>query len=271
MPLTSQIALRNNANLGGNPQGRPMVFAHGYGCDQTMWRYVVPAFEEEYKTVLFDHVGAGGSDLSAYDRQKYDSLQGYANDIIEICRELDLEDVVYVGHSVASMMGVLAAIREPELFHRLILIGPSPRYINDDQYRGGFSSDEIDELVVSTESNYLGWSAQMAPLIMGNEDRPELGEELTNRFCSTDPEIAAHFAAVTFKSDNRSDLGQLEVPALVMQCSDDIIASEEVGRYVHEQLKNSEYIKLDATGHCPNLSAPQETIQEMKAFLSAPH
>ncbi|MBT8216305.1 MAG: alpha/beta hydrolase [Acidimicrobiia bacterium] len=261
------VVRRNNVTEGGNPAGRPMVFAHGYGSDQNMWRYVTPEFEGDYRIVLFDHVGAGGSDLAAYDRAKYSDLEGYAADIVEICEALDLTDVVYVGHSVAAMMGVLAANQSPERFAKLVLVGPSPRYIDDDGYRGGFTVDQIDDLLVSLESNFLGWSAQMAPVIMGNGDRPELGEELTTSFCSTDPEIAAHFAAVTFRSDNREDLKRVKIPTLVLQCSDDVIAPDEVGLFVHDALPDSRFRKLSAVGHCPNLSAPTETAEAIKAFL----
>ncbi len=267
-PLTrSGTLLRNNVRAVGNPDGPPMMFAHGFGCDQNMWRYVTSAFEDEYQIVLFDHVGAGKSDLGAYDFEKYGALDGYATDILEICDELSLEDVIFVGHSVAAMMGVIAAHREPSRFSKLVLVGPSPRYIDDHDYRGGFSREEIDELLVSLESNFLGWSGQMAPLIMGNADRPELGEELTNSFCATDPEIAAHFATVTFTSDNRADLENLEVPTLVLQCSDDVIAPEEVGEYVAARIQDSTFVKLAAVGHCPNLSAPEETIEAIKHFL----
>lgn len=244
-----------------------MLFAHGFGCDQNMWRLVVPAFEPDYRIVLFDHVGSGKSDLGAYDFDKYSDLSGYGTDILEIIDELELEDVVFVGHSVAAMMGVLAAVREPDRFHSLVLVGPSPRYIDDDGYRGGFSAEEIDQLLESLESNFLGWSAQMAPVIMGNSERPELGEELTNSFCATDPDIAAHFASVTFKSDNRSDLSRLEVPTLVLQCSNDVIAPDQVGEYVADEIPKSTFVKMAATGHCPNLSAPEETISAIRNFL----
>lgn len=245
-----------------------MMFAHGYGCDQNMWRYVYPAFEEDYKIVLFDHVGAGNSDQSAYSKEKYNSLEGYANDILEVCRELDLQDVIFVGHSVSSMMGVLAANKEPKRFQSLILIGPSPRYINGDGYVGGFSQDDIEGLMDALDSNYLGWSANMAPVIMGNPGRPELGAELTNSFCRTNPEIAKHFAQVTFLSDNRNDLSKVETPSLILQCSEDVIAPREVGEYVSRNIKNSTFHLMKATGHCPNLSAPEETIQAIEKYLA---
>ena len=261
------VMARNNVSVRGRADGRPMLFAHGFGCDQNMWRFVVPAFEADFRIVLFDHVGAGGSDLSAYDPAKYSSLDGYANDVLEICDELDLHDVIFVGHSVSSIIGVLAANREPDRFEKLVLIGPSPAYINDGDYVGGFNREDIEELLESLDSNYLGWSKAMAPLIMGNGERPELGEELTNSFCRTDPEIARHFAHVTFTSDNRGDLGNVKVRALVLQCSEDAIAPLVVGEYVHRAIPNSEFVLMDATGHCPNLSAPDETIAAIRSFL----
>jgi sigma-B regulation protein RsbQ len=227
----------------------------------------VPAFEDEYRIVLFDHVGAGGSDLSAYDRRKYGSLQGYADDVLEICRELELREVIFVGHSVASMIGILAAAEEPERFAKLVLVGPSPRYIDEEDYVGGFTTEDIEGLLESLDSNYLGWSTAFGPVIMGRPDRPELGEELTNSFCRTDPAIAKHFARVTFTSDNRADLDRVETPALVLQCSDDVIAPTAVGEYVHARLRNSEIVHLQASGHCPNLSAPDETVAAIRAFL----
>ena len=258
---------RNNVVVHGRPDGRPMVFAHGFGCDQNMWRYVWPEFAGDHRIVLFDHVGAGGSDASAYDRVRYDSLQGYADDVLDICRELDLEDVVFVGHSVSAMIGVLAAAAEPERFARMVLVGPSPRYIDDEGYQGGFTAEDIEGLLESLGSNYLGWSSQMAPVIMGNADRPELGDELTNSFCRADPEIAAHFARVTFMSDNREDLSRVRAPSLVLQCSDDVIAPHAVGEYVARNLADAQFVQLAATGHCPNLSAPEETVAAIRAFL----
>ncbi len=258
---------RHNVTVHGVAEGRPMVFAHGFGCDQGMWRYVWPAFADEFRIVLFDHVGYGGSDASAFDRRRHASLDGYVADVLEILDELDLEDVVFVGHSVSAMIGVLAAGARPERFGRLVLVGPSPRYLDDEGYVGGFSEEDIAGLLESLESNYLGWSSAMAPVIMGNADRPELAEELTNSFCRTDPEIAASFARVTFLGDNRGDLERVRTPALVLQSSDDVIAPLPVGRYVHEHLPDSRFVLLDATGHCPNLSAPDETVAAIKTFL----
>jgi sigma-B regulation protein RsbQ len=259
-------AQRNNVRVSGRGV-RPMMFAHGFGCDQNMWRFVTPAFEESHRIVLFDHVGAGGSDLSAYDRRKYDALNGYAADVLEICRDLQLEDVIFVGHSVSAMIGVLAAAEQPDLFAALVLVGPSPRYVNDRDYVGGFSRQDIDGLLDALDSNYLGWASSMAPVIVGNPERPELGAELTNSFCRTDPEIASHFARVTFLSDNRADLGRATTPALILQCSDDVIAPYAVGEFVHSRMPKSRLVIMKATGHCPNLSAPAETIDAIKAFL----
>lgn len=246
-----------------------MLFSHGFGCDQNMWRFVAPAFEDQYKVVLFDHVGAGRSDLSAYESEKYNSLEGYARDVVEICRELDLTDVVFVGHSVSAMIGVLAAKLDPTRFGALVLVGPSPRYINDEGYEGGFTRADIEQLLDSLDSNYLGWSSAMAPVIMGNADRPELGEELTNSFCRTDPTIASHFARVTFLSDNRADLANVRMPTLILQCSDDIIAPASVGDFIHARIPGSVLVPMKATGHCPNLSAPGETTEAIKAFLNS--
>ena len=258
---------RNNVRVTGTDLGRPMVFAHGFGCDQQMWRYVTPAFEADHRVVVFDHVGAGHSDLSAYSFDKYSSLSGYAADVLEICDELDLTDVVFVGHSVSAMVGVLAAAREPDRFAQLVLVGPSPRYVDDGDYVGGFGRDDIEELLESLDSNYLGWSHAMAPVFMGTPERPELGDELTNSFCRTSPEIARHFARVTFLSDNRDDLAAVTVPTVILQCSRDVIAPLVVGQYVHEAIAGSELVVMEATGHCPNLSAPEETIGAIRAFL----
>ncbi|GEO06826.1 hydrolase [Adhaeribacter aerolatus] len=260
------ILHRNNVKVSG--QGViPMLFAHGFGCDQSMWRLMTPAFEQEYKIVLFDHVGFGQSDLKAFVPGKYNSLQAYADDMLEICEELDLREVIFVGHSVSAMIGVLAAIKEPDWFQKLILIGPSPRYINDENYVGGFNAEDIEGLIDFLDSNYLGWSSVMAPVIMANPERPELGQELTNSFCRTNPEIAKNFARLTFLSDNRSDLPKVHTPSLVLQCAEDVIAPATVGEYVHEQLPNSKLIFMKATGHCPNLSHPEETIAAIKNFL----
>ncbi len=263
------VRVRNNVKVSGVPGGQAMVFAHGFGCDQQMWRLVAPAFEDRYSVVLFDHVGSGRSDLSSYEAHRYTNLDGYARDVLELLLELQLERVIFVGHSVSAMIGVLAAIERPELFESLVLVGPSARYVDDRDYRGGFAAADIDELLIVMSRNYLGWSAAMAPIVMGNADRPELGEELTQLFCANDPEIAKHFAAATFLADNRADLPRCATPSLVLQMTDDVIAPIEAGEYVHRHLVNSELRILKATGHCPNLSAPAETIAAMNAYLAA--
>lgn len=234
-----------------------------------MWRFVAPHYEDEFKVVTFDHVGHGRSDPSGFDAQRHSSLDGYAMDVVELCRALDLSDVIFVGHSVSAMIGGLATVHEPELFDRLVMIGPSARYIDDVDYRGGFAESDIIEMLDSLDSNYLGWSAAMAPVIMGNPDRPQLGEELTGSFCRTDPRIAKHFARVTFMSDNRDDLPNVTVPTLVLQCKNDAIAPVEVGEYVRDRLPNATYELLDATGHCPNLSAPEATIAAIDSFIGS--
>jgi sigma-B regulation protein RsbQ len=262
------VLARNNVRVSGLPDGQPMLFAHGFGCDQNMWRHVAPAFADTHRLVLFDHVGSGGSDLSAYDTTRYSTLDGYADDVLEICAELELEDVVFVGHSVSSMIGVLAALREPGRFAQLVLVAPSPRYVDDDDYRGGLSRQDVEELLDALDANYLGWSSTMAPVIVGNPDRPELGEELTNSFCRTDPDIAAQWARVTFLGDNRDDLAGVPTRTLVLQSAVDVIAPPEVGEYVHARLPDSELVVLDSVGHCPNLSHPEATTAAIKAFLA---
>jgi sigma-B regulation protein RsbQ len=244
-----------------------MMFAHGFGCDQNMWRFVAPAFEDRYRVLLFDHVGAGGSDLSAFSPERYRTLDGYADDVVEIGRALNVTSGMFVGHSVSAMIGVLAASKAPEMFEALVLIGPSPRYIDEQGYSGGFTQPQIEELLEFLDSNHMGWSAAMAPVIMGNSDRPELGKELTNSFCRTDPEIAKHFARTTFLSDNRADLAGVRARTLVLQCSDDVIAPQQVGEFVHQSIPNSTLVVMQATGHCPNLSAPEETVAAIQSFV----
>ena len=260
------VLRRNNVTLSGRGQ-RAMMFAHGFGCDQHMWTPVARHFEQDFRIVLFDYVGHGRSDLSAYDPERYSSLSGYADDVVEIGRALDLSGAVFVGHSVSAMIGALASLKAPGLFSDLVMVGPSPCYVDVDGYRGGFSREQVEELLEFLADNHLGWSAAMAPAIMGNPDRPELGKELENSFCNTDPEIARDFARVTFLSDNREDLHRIGVRTLVLQCSDDIIAPIHVGEYVHANLPNSEYRLLRATGHCPNLSAPDEVAAAIREFV----
>jgi sigma-B regulation protein RsbQ len=262
------VIARNNVKVFGRGR-QTMLFAHGFGCDHNMWRLVTPAFMDDYRIVVFDNVGAGQSDASQFDREKYATLHGYAQDILEICHAVDAANVIFVGHSVSAMIGILAAIEQPAFFERLILIGPSPSYINDGDYVGGFGKGDIEELLNLLDSNYLGWTSTFAPVIMGNPDRPELAGELENSFCRTDPEIARHFARTTFLSDHRGELGNFRLPSLILQCADDVIAPQVVGEYMHRRMPDSTLFLMKATGHCPNLSAPEETIAAMKQYLQA--
>jgi sigma-B regulation protein RsbQ len=265
--MNDAVLRRNNVKVFGHGS-QPMLFAHGFGCDQNMWRFVAPAFADDYRIVLFDYVGAGKSDLAAYDAERYSSLEGYAQDVLEVCHALDLADVIFVGHSVSSVIGVLAANREPELFDRLVLIGPSPRYINEQpDYVGGFERSDIEGLLETMEKNYIGWANFLAPAIMKNPDRPELAEELETSFCSTDPVIARRFAEATFFADNRKDMAALRRPALIMQCSEDMIAPNAVGEYLRRITPGSSFRQLAATGHCPHMSHPEETIRVIREYL----
>jgi sigma-B regulation protein RsbQ len=264
--MAQDVLTRNNVRVSG--QGtQPMLFAHGFGCDQNMWRLVAPAFEDDYRVVLFDYVGSGQSDVAAYDARRYSTLDGYAQDVLDVVRALDLRDVVLVAHSVSSMVAVLAANQEPDRFDRLVLIGPSPRYINDPPYVGGFERADIDGLLEMMDRNFIGWANFLAPAIIKNPDRPELGEELTASFCSTDPVVARRFAEATFLSDNRADLAAVRVPSLILQCSDDMVAPLEVGEYLGRELPGSTLRVMQATGHCPHMSHPDETIALMKEYL----
>jgi sigma-B regulation protein RsbQ len=232
-----------------------------------MWRFLVPAFQNDYRIVLFDYVGAGKSDSRHYSREKYGTLHGYAQDILDIIDAVSGAPVIFVGHSVSGIIGLLAAKQNPSAFDRLLLVGPSPCYINNDDYIGGFTREDIDGLLQTLDENHLGWSRAMAPVIMKNEDRPELASELAESFCRTDPEIAKHFARVTVLSDNRSDLSSVTVPSLVLQCSEDIIAPTCVGEFVHRHLPGSTLVRMRATGHCPHLSSPAETIEIIRNYL----
>jgi sigma-B regulation protein RsbQ len=261
------VVARNNVQIVGEGNS-VMIFAHGFGCDQNTWRYIKEEFAKDFKLVLFDFVGAGRSDLSAYDAKKYNKLDGYAQDLIEICESLHIKDSVFIGHSVGCMVGVLAAIAKPLYFKKLVFVSPSPRYLNDVNYYGGMESTDLNELLEVMDSNYLGWSAAMAPAIMGTANNPELGEELTASFCATDPEIAKNFAKVTFLSDNRDDLGKLKVPSLTIQCRQDMLAPEEVGQYIQDNTPQNTMVVIGATGHCPHLSAPVEVISSIKTFLN---
>lgn len=268
--MSPDILSRNNVHVSGRGS-QPMLFAHGFGCDQNMWRFVAPAFEEGYRVVLFDYVGSGRSELSAYDPVRYARLDGYAQDILDVCHALDLCEVILVGHSVSAMIGLLAANREPDRFAELIMVGPSPRYINDVGYVGGFERADIEGLLEMMDRNYIGWANFLAPAIMKNPDRPELGGELTESFCSTDPVIARRFAEATFFADNREDVPKARVPALILQCADDMIAPGEVGEYLARNLPGSTLRILNVSGHCPHMSHPEETVRAIEEYLGSGH
>ncbi|MGA9493225.1 MAG: alpha/beta hydrolase [Mycobacterium sp.] len=263
------LQAQNNVRIAGVKDGPTIMLAHGFGCDQNLWRLVEARLASSFRLILFDHVGCGASDPAAWDPKRYETLQGYADDILGIVRELDLHDVVFVGHSVAAMMGVLAVSTDPSRFARLVLLTPSPCYLDQGDYRGGFSRSDIDDLLDSLESNYLGWSRSMAPVIMGTPDRPELADELADSFCRTDPACARVFARTTFLSDNRADLARVPMPTLVIECAQDTLAPREVGAYVQQRIDGSELVTLDAVGHCPQLSAPDITAQAIAAFAGA--
>jgi sigma-B regulation protein RsbQ len=264
------VIQRHAVRVAGDPGGRPMVFAHGFGCDQTLWRFVAPAFEIDRKVVTFDYVGAGKSDRAAYDPARYATLDGYAQDVLDICAALELKDVVLVGHSVSATVALLASIKRPEIFNRLVLITPSPRYIDDlPDYRGGFAKADIDGLIEMMDVNALGWANVLAPIVMGNPDRPELTTDLEATFCSIDPVMARQFAEVTFYADNRLDLAHVTVPSLIIQCTNDAVAPMEVGRYMNRMLAHSTMTVIDATGHCPHVSHPGETVDAIRAYLTS--
>jgi len=263
-----EVLRRHAVQVTGNPDGQPMVFAHGFGCDQTLWRFVAPAFEADHRVITFDYVGAGRSDRSAYDPERYSTLDGYARDILEICRALDLRDVMVVAHSVSAVMAVLASIAEPERFSELIFVAPSPRYLDDlPEYRGGFAEADIDGLIDMMDLNAMGW-AFLAPIVMGSPDRPELTTGLEATFCSIDPVMARQFARITFRADNRSDLARVTTPSLILQCTQDAVAPVEVGEYMHRQLAGSTFRMIDAICHCPHVSHPEETIGAIRTYLA---
>ncbi len=269
MNMPEEILKRNNVKVSGRGR-RPVVFAHGFGCDQNMWRFVAPAFEDDYRVVLFDYVGSGKSDLRAYDPERYSTLDGYARDVLDVCEALRLRDAVFVGHSVSGVVGLLASIREPGLFSRLVLVGPSPCYVDQPpDYRGGFERADIEGLLDLMDKNYIGWANFLAPVVAKNPERPELTRELEESFCSTDPRIARRFAEATFLADNRRDLPRVRVRSLIMQCSEDAIAPAEVGDYMSRHLPGSTLRVLEATGHCPHMSHPEETVRVIKEYLAA--
>ncbi|MEB3289843.1 MAG: alpha/beta hydrolase [Leptolyngbya sp.] len=265
--MTHPVVTRHHIHVSGQGAS-PILFAHGFGCDQTLWRWVAPAFTEAYQVITFDHVGSGKSDLTAYQSHRYATLHGYAEDVVAICEALALENLIFVGHSVSGMIGLLASIQAPQYFQRLILVAPSPCYINDGDYAGGFERRDIEQLLDLMERNYLGWASFLAPVAMKNEDNPALSRELEASFCATDPEIALEFARATFYSDHRADLAQAQVPSLILQCAEDSIAPEAVGDYLKAHLPHSTLCLMQATGHCPHMSHPEETIALIKAYLA---
>jgi sigma-B regulation protein RsbQ len=268
--VSDDLLRRHAVRVSGNPAGQPMLFAHGFGCDQTLWRFVAPAFEDEFRVVTFDFVGAGASDRAAYDTARYGTLGGYTDDLLAICRALDLRETVLVGHSVSATIAILASIAEPDRFSDLVLVTPSPRYLDDPpDYRGGFTESDIDGLLQMLDVNATGWAAFLAPIVMGNPDRPELTEDLEATFCSIDPVMARQFARVTFLADNRADLGRVSTPSLILQCSHDAVAPVEVGSYLERHLPGSTLRIIEATGHCPHVSDPQETIVAIREYLRA--
>jgi len=265
--MNEDILIRNNVKVTGRGN-QPMLLIHGFGCDQNIWRFITPAFEENYKVILIDLVGCGKSDDDAYEPEKYDTLQGHVNDVLEICSVLELKNVILVGHSISANISLLSSISNNEIFEKLILVCPSPKFLNEEGYTGGFDQKDIDGLIDAVESNYLGWSKAIAPVIMSNAERPELSNELEERFCSNNPEIAIHFAKVTFLCDNRKDLEKVNTKTLVLQSKADNLAAISVGQYVHDNIKNSDFNVLETSGHCPHLSHPKETILAMEEFLS---
>lgn len=261
------IKYRNNVTILGKGK-QTIVFGHGLGCDQTIWKYITPPFEEKYQIVLFDYVGSGNSDLSAYESDRYKDLNGYAMDLLEIIEALALKDVIFIGHSVSSMIGTLASIQQPEVFKCLIMIAPSPRYINDINYIGGFNEEDVKELLTMMEMNFVGWASVTAPLAMNNPQNPKLGQDLQSRFCSGDPIITREFAQATFLSDHRNDLSQISVPTLIIQCSEDSMVPKEVGEYLHQHIQNSTLLLTEAKGHYPQLSDPTETVAIIQNYLA---
>jgi len=268
--MSDDVLRRHAVTVTGDPDGQPMLFAHGFGCDQTLWRFVAPAFERDFRVVTFDYVGAGRSDRGAYDRRRYASLEGYAGDMLAICRALDLHEVVLVGHSVSAIVAILASIAEPDRFSDLVLITPSPRYLDDPpDYRGGFSRGDIDGLLQMLDVNAMGWASFLAPIVMGNPDRPELTTDLEATFCSIDPVMARQFAEVTFLADNRVDVATVSTPSLIVQCANDAVAPMAVGEYMKRHLPRSTMTVIEATGHCPHVSHPAQTISAIREYLAA--
>jgi sigma-B regulation protein RsbQ len=270
----SVLQRHNVTRIGAGPGdggGRTLIFAHGYGCDQNVWQAVAGALAADHEVVLYDCAGCGDADPSAYDPVRHATLQGHADDLIAVCEAAQLDRPVLVAHSVGTMIGVLAARRRPDLFDSMVLIAPSPSYLNDGAYVGGFEREDIDSLLDTLESNHFGWARMMAPVVMGNPDRPELAGALGDSFCRMDSTVARHFARVTFLSDHRADLDDMPVPSLLLQCTDDDLAAPTVGQFLSRRMADSTLLQLTATGHCPHMSAPAEVIEALTVFLRQRH
>lgn len=269
-PLAPDDVLRrNNVHIQGQDRGKPaLVLVNGFGCEQSMWRSVAPHFASSRQVLLFDHVGTGKADVSPFDRVKYASLQGYADDLLEVCEAAGVQGAVLVAHSVGCVIGALAAVRRPAAFRHLVLIGPTPCFLNDGSYLGGFEREDLDVMLEAMDANYAHWAHQMAPLIMGHAERPELAWELESSMNRMLPKIARQFARVSFDSDHRRDLRQLRTPTTILQCAEDNIVPEVVGESVCESIANCTLVRLDATGHCPHLSAPEEVVHALREVLN---
>ncbi|EKB49801.1 alpha/beta fold hydrolase [Cecembia lonarensis] len=265
-----QPAIQKKYNIKYQDSGKPvLVFAHGYGCDQSMWRFVAPAFEEKYDVLLFDYVGSGNSDIKEYNPSKYNTLYAYAEDVLEIITYLNKSEVIFVGHSVSAIIGILAAKMQPQFFQNLVLVSPSPYFINDGAYKGGFSKEDIEEIITTVEDNFIGWTSFVTPVIVGNKERMEFASELEKSFCSMDPVAARQFAKITFSSDHREDLAGIDVPCLIIQCQFDQLAPIEVGDFMHEKLTSSQLVVIEEWGHCPHLTSPGKVIASIDQFLQA--
>jgi sigma-B regulation protein RsbQ len=266
--MATRIIKRNHVNVQGQGN-QTLIFAHGFGADQTVWRHIVAAFDSDYRIVLFDHVGAGKSDFTAYSRSRYSSLYGYAEDLLELCAELKLTHTILVGHSVSAMIALLASVMEPQRFSRLIFIGASPRYLNDVDYHGGFEQSDLDALYAAMSANYEAWACGFfAPLMMGNPERPSLAREYAATLAAIRPDIALAVARAIFQSDFRAHLPRLTLPTLIIQSSDDKAVPPNVGRYLAAKIPKSQLVNINAQGHVPHLSAPDEVIRAIRAYLA---
>jgi sigma-B regulation protein RsbQ len=266
--MALSILQRNNVKVLGDGE-ETLILAHGFGSDQTAWRYQIPELQTRYRIVLFDHVGAGKSDFDAYSPRRYSSLYSYAEDLLDLCAVLKLNQCGLVGHSVSGMVSLLAALVEPDRFSKLIFISASPRYLNDVGYMGGFEQTDLDALYAAMSSNYYAWASGFAPIAMRNPDKPELATEFANTLAAIRPDIAQAVARVIFQSDHRADLPKLKVPTFILQASDDVAVPMQVGQYMAAKIPKSQYIPIDATGHLPHLSAPDTVSRAIAKCLSS--